>query len=142
MITPVSKENEREWAALNVALWPDCDIEEVLQERAAGKRPNEFLYYAGDEAVAFVSLSLRHDYVEGTESSPVGYLEGIYVKPGFRKCNIAKALVAFAKDWSVKNGCSALASDCEWDNEASRLFHNRVGFTEVNRIICFAMDLK
>jgi len=140
-IIPVSKNNEQAWAALCVALWPDHSIDEVLQARAGGTLPNEFLYYIADEAVAFLSLSLRYDYVEGTDTSPVGYLEGIYVKPGFQRKGIAKALVAFAKQWAKDNGCSELASDCELDNEASRLFHNQIGFAEANRIICFTMDL-
>ncbi|MCL2396791.1 MAG: GNAT family N-acetyltransferase [Defluviitaleaceae bacterium] len=141
MIVPVSKVNERKWAQLCVDLWPDNSVEAMLYERANGMLPNEFLYYAEDEAVAFVSLSLRHDYVEGTETSPVGYLEGIYVKPDFRRRGIAGELVLFAQQWSTSRGCSEFASDCELDNEESRLFHGRLGFKEANRIICFTMEL-
>lgn len=88
-----------------------------------------------------MSLSLRHDYVEGAESSPVGYLEGIYVRPGHRKKGIAKELVQFAKEWAKNRGCTELASDCEIGNEASRAFHAKMGFAEANRIICFNMRL-
>jgi aminoglycoside 6'-N-acetyltransferase I len=80
--------------------------------------------------------------VEGTSSSPVGYLEAIYVKPEFRNQGIAKKLVDFAKNWSIERGCSELASDCELDNEISRKFHNKIGFEEANTIVCFTMDLK
>jgi len=142
MIVPVTTENENEWAALCVALWPDNTPEDMLEERANDELPNEYLYYEKNEAVAFISLSLRNDYVEGTESSPVGYLEGIYVKPQYRGCGVALKLVEFAKEWSLKHGCSELASDCELENEDSRLFHGKVGFTEANRIICFTMNLK
>ena len=96
---------------------------------------------AGGVAVAFMSLSLRHDYVEGTDSSPVGYLEGIYVKPDFRKSGIAAEMVEFAKEWVVSKGCTELASDCELDNEDSRLFHSKIGFEEANRIVCFVMKI-
>jgi aminoglycoside 6'-N-acetyltransferase I len=51
-------------------------------------------------------------------------------------------LVEFAKEWSISHGCSELASDCELDNEYSRLFHSQIGFEEANRIICFTMNLK
>jgi len=142
MILPVSHENQHEWAILNHELWPDSTIIDALIDREAGKLPNEFLYYVGDKAVAFISLSIRHDYVEGMESSPVGYLEGIYVKHGYRKQGIASKLVSFAKEWFVSQGCIQLASDCELDNENSRLFHKKVGFEETNRIICFIMDIK
>jgi len=142
VIVPVTIENEKDWAELCVALWSDNTMEAMLVERESGELPNEYLYFVEIEAVAFMSLSLRHDYVEGTDSSPVGYLEGIYVKPDFRGRGIASALVDFAKEWAISQGCSELASDCELDNEDSRLFHNNIGFEEANRIICFTMDLK
>ena len=141
MIKPVSDENKEEWAQLAAALWPGLCASEALQELADGKHRNEFLYYADGQPAAFMSLSLRHDYVEGAESSPVGYLEGIYVRPGHRRKGIAKELVQFAKQWARSRGCAELASDCEIGNEASRAFHERTGFAEANRIICFTMGL-
>ena len=36
-------------------------------------------------AVGFAQCGLRRDYVEGTDSSPVGYLEGIFIKEEYRK---------------------------------------------------------
>jgi len=141
MIVPVSIKNEKEWAEMCIALWSDNTTADMLKERKNGKLPNEYLYMADGEAIAFVSLSLRHDYVEGTVSSPVGYLEGIYVKPNFRGRGIAAELVEFAKKWAISQGCSELASDCELDNENSRLFHSKIGFEEANKIICFTMAL-
>ena len=138
---PVSIKNENEWAELCIALWSDNTTTNMLEERKNGELPNEYLYMVDGEAVAFLSLSLRHDYVEGTDSSPVGYLEGIYVKPNYRGRGIAGELVEFAKEWAISQGCSELASDFELDNENSRLFHRKIGFDEVNKIICFTMDL-
>ena len=141
MIVPVSKENEQEWAALCVALWPEVDTEERIRDRMDIPLEYEFLYYVNDEAIAFLSLSLRHDYVEGMTSSPIGYVEGIYVKPNSRGKGIAKELIEFAKKWTLEKGCKQLASDVELDNEGSRMFHNQVGFKELGRMICFMMDL-
>ena len=142
MIVPVTTENEKDWAALCVALWPDDNtVEDMLEERNAGELPHEYLYIADDKPVAFISLSLRHDYVEGTDSSPVGYIEGIYVKPECRNKGIAAKLVSFAKEWAISQGCTELASDCELENTASQLFHNNIGFVEAGKIICFTMDL-
>ena len=141
MIVPVSAENERDWAALCAALWPDHCAESWVQRRAEGEHPFEYLCCCGQEAVAFISLSLRRDHVEGTHSSPVGYVEGIYVKPGHRGRGIAKELVDHAKGWARQRGCTELASDCEIGNAGSRAFHNGVGFREANTIVCFAMKL-
>ena len=67
MIVPVTIENENEWAELCVALWSENTTDDMLEERKNGELPNEYLYTADGEAVAFISLSLRHDYVEGTD---------------------------------------------------------------------------
>jgi len=141
MIVQVSNENEKIWAELCAALWPYHDAEFFIGERSGGGYKNEFLYVINNEAAAFVSLSARHDYVEGADSSPVGYIEGIYVKPEFREHGVARRLVEFAKAWSVENGCSELASDCLIDNDDSRKFHNSVGFEEANVCVHFMMKL-
>jgi len=141
MITAVTDKDERDWAEMCAALWKENTAEQMLAERANGTLPNEFLYYADGTPAAFISLSLRHDYVEGTESSPVGYLEAIYVKPAFRGQGIARQLVEFGKSWAKGRGCSEFASDCELHNQASRQFHQKIGFTEANQIICFTMKI-
>ena len=141
LIVKVTKENQNIWAELCVSLWPNHTAESFIQERNNNNYQNEFLFMVKDEAAAFISLSLRNDYVEGTKTSPVGYLEGIYVKPKFRNQGIAKELVEYAKKWFAKKGCSELASDCLIENEVSRKFHNRIGFKEVNTIVCFTMKI-
>jgi len=141
MIISVTKENENAWAELCVALWPDLTVDSVLRMNHEGMFKDEFLFFEDDEPVGFISLSLRNDYVEGTDSSPVGYIEGVYVKPGFRRRGIAEKLVEHAKEWSEKCGCTELASDCRLDNTTSQAFHTGVGFAETNRIVCYTMQL-
>ena len=80
---------------------------------------------------------MRHDYVEGTSSSPVGYLEGIYVLPDHRHEGVARQLLKECERWAKSKGCSEFASDCELTNTESLQFHLNVGFEEANRIICF-----
>jgi len=141
MIIPVTSEHETVWAEMCVALWPDDSLDEWIQDGRDDGFENQFLYMIDAAAAAFISLSLRHDYVEGTSTNPVGYLEAIYVKPEFQNRGIARKLVNFAKQWAVKHGCQELASDCELDNDVSRKFHNKVGFEEANTIVCFTMEL-
>ena len=100
-----------------------------------------FLAYEENMPVGFAQCQLRHDYVEGTETSPVGYLEGIYVKEASRKHGFAGRLMRSCEDWARSMGCVEFASDCEVDNEESLAFHLKLGFKEANRIICFSKYL-
>ena len=129
------------WGDMCEALYPDVTSEEMLQDYAKGRFPDEYCYFIDSELVGFISLSKRFDYVEGTDSSPVGYVEGIYVKGEYRNKGIARALIEFAKTWSKERGCMQIASDCELWNVDSLAFHTSVGFKEANRVICFTMDL-
>jgi len=79
--------------------------------------------------------------VEGTDSSPVGYLEGIFVEEEFRKKGYAKELLASCERWAKEMGCTEFASDCELENTGSLAFHLRMGFMEANRVICFTKKL-
>ena len=100
-----------------------------------------FLAYAEETAVGFAQCQLRYDYVEGTETSPVGYLEGIYVADGYRKQGFARELLQACEAWAKAKGCREFASDCELDNAKSLQFHLNMGFEEANRIICFTKKL-
>lgn len=125
-------------------VWDNDSIDELTNEFIdIADDPNSvcFIKYIDNKPVAFANASLRYDYVEGTETSPVGYLEGIYVKERFRKQNFAKELVKACENWAEDLGCKEFASDCELGNDISLAFHLAVGFEEANRIICFKKDL-
>src|SRR5688572_19364478 len=73
----------------------------------------------------FVEASLR-PCAEGCTTQPVGYIEGIYVQPTFRRCGTARTLVAAVEQWAAFRGCIEFASDCDTDNEDSVRFHQSV----------------
>lgn len=132
-------------ASLAVQLWPDNDPEELAEEfRTLIMNADAalFIKYAADTPIAFAQCQLRHDYVEGTDSSPVGYLEGIFVSEGYRKKGFASELLSECEKWAKEKGCVQFASDCELDNADSLSFHLAMGFEEANRIICFKKDLR
>ena len=100
-----------------------------------------FLALDNGAPIGFAQCQLRHDYVEGTNSSPVGYLEGIFVTESHRRRGYAKLLLAACQVWAKEKGCREFASDCELVNEESLRFHLKMGFEEANRIICFTKQL-
>lgn len=131
-------------ADLALQLWPDHDTRELQTEFESlltDEGAAVFLACVDETPVGFAQCQLRNDYVEGTSSSPVGYLEGIFVTPAYQKQGIARALLAACENWAKQRGCSEFASDCELDNQDSLRFHLSVGFEEANRIICFTKKL-
>lgn len=131
-------------ARLAVQMWESATVEELAQEFDEYIRLEKgavFLAVADGNAVGFAQCGLRHDYVEGTNSSPAGYLEGIFVSQDYRKKGIARDLLAACMAWAKEQNCSEFASDCELDNDDSLAFHLKAGFEEANRIICFVRKI-
>lgn len=129
---------------LALELWPDNAVDTMYYDLGKIMVAGEsvfFLAYREDVAVGFAQCQLRHDYVEGTSSSPVGYLEGIYVRSEDRHLGFASQLMQSCEEWARSEGCTEFASDCELGNEESLAFHLKLGFKEANRIICFAKQL-
>jgi aminoglycoside 6'-N-acetyltransferase I len=100
-----------------------------------------FLAYSGETAIGVAHVSLRREYVEGTDGGAVGYLEAIFVEPGYRMQGIARYLLGECRKWAIANDCDDFASDCEINNEASYRFHMKTGFEEASRNIHFTMPL-
>lgn len=143
-IKKASVENAEAIAMLAIKMWTDHTFGELKDSfSAAINDPDVAVFILKDEneVVGFAQCGLRHDYVEGTNSSPVGYLEGIFVEGPYRKQGYAKRLLDCCEQWAKEKGCAEFAGDCELDNEISRLFHLGTGFREANRIICFTKKL-
>lgn len=144
IISEATYEDIQDVAELANRMWNDSTIKELksgFKEMIEDENTVIFVASKKEEVVGFAQCQLRYDYVEGTNSSPVGYLEGIFVKEKFRKKGYAKELVKHCEKWSKNMGCSEFASDCELINEDSLKFHISMGFIETNRIICFKKDL-
>jgi len=144
MIKKACAADSRVIAELAVQLFDGSTVPELEAEFAAMAESETdvcFLKYHDSLPVGFAQCSLRTDYVEGTETSPVGYLEGIYVKEAYRHRGFAKELLCACEKWAAEQGCSEFASDCELDNTGSLQFHLAMGFGEANRVICFTKKI-
>ena len=131
-------------AKLAVQMWDEHAVQELADDFCAmisKEKAQFFIKYSNNIPVGFAQCQLRHDYVEGTNTTPVGYLEGIFVNKEFRHKGYAKELLTECENWAREKGCIEFASDCELDNEDSLKFHMKVGFKEANRVICFTKKL-
>ena len=93
------------------------------------------------DAIGFAEVSLRSDYVNGTETSPVAFVEGLYVVPHARRNGVAAALVTAACDWGRRAGCREIASDALLENSTSQVVHRALGFEETERVVYFRRKL-
>lgn len=144
MIRKAEQNDYRIVARLAKELWNNhslADLENEFKKYLFSDNACIYLDYENNTPVAFSQISLRFEYVEGVNSSPVAYLEGIFVKEEYRKQNIAQQLIIQSEKWAKEKGCKELASDCELENEISYRFHLKNEFKEVNKIICFTKQL-
>lgn len=91
---------------------------------------------------ARAELAIRTDYVNGADTSPVAFLEGIYVVPEARRSGIARELVAAAERWALSMGCTELACDARIENTSSHAMHAALGFVETERVVFFKKVLR
>lgn len=131
------------WAALRQALWPDADdaareaVEMLAQEDACAVVAVD----AQGTLLGFAEAALRYDYVNGTEGSPVGFLEAWYVVAPARGQGIGRALLHAVVEWTRAQGCTELASDAALDNVEAHAAHARCGFEETERVVYFRMPV-
>ena len=147
MIVRCSSVEQPGWLELRQALWPHCSAEQHLREMssflAAPKRCVQYVAYTSNgRPVGFAEAALRTEYVNGTNSSPVAFLEGIYVVPESRGRGVGAELVAVVSAWAIGAGCSELASDASPENENSHAFHRALGFEETERVVFFRKVLR
>ena len=130
-------------AGLAAQMWehPVDKLAQKLEQIITGDDGVIYVAMEDGKIIGFAQCQLRYDYVEGTHSSPVGYLEGIFVDSKYRRQGYAEKLLAACEAWAKERGCSEFASDCELLNRESLSFHLHLGFQEVNRIICFKKEL-
>lgn len=100
-------------------MWTESSIDELSQGFAELISREDVLILfklIGGVPIGFAQCQLRHDYVEGTDSSPVGYLEGIFIKEPYRRKGYAKGLLKECEQWAREKRCTEFASDCELEN--------------------------
>ena len=133
-----------DWYRLRSALWDEASREDHQQEMAdiIADGENQLILVAesDDRIMAFLEASIR-PFAEDCESENVGYLEGWYVEPEFRKLGVGRELVRNAEDWAKTHGAVEMASDAEIGNDESIAAHAKLGFEETSRLVHLKKDL-
>ena len=102
-----------------------------------------FCYFLTDEKnriAGLIELSLRN-IVDGCLTSPVAYLEGLYLKKKYRGKGLGKDAIKIVLNWCRKQGLSELATDTELTNLRAQNLYKTVGFEETDRVVEFRIDV-
>lgn len=138
-------EDVPDWLRMHYALWPEgslaeheADIRAMLSSEDKGVT---FICEAEDGRVqGFVEVSIRN-FAEGCSTDRVGYIEGWYVEESARLQGIGRKLFEAAESWAISQGCTEMGSDVMLDNLISQQAHERLGYKEVERIVCYMKPL-
>lgn len=129
---------------MRLALWPEGDADDhragMAQWLSARDAAILVAERGGGGLCGFAEVGTRA-HAEGCDSSPVAYLEGWYVDEDSRRRGVGTALIRAAEAWARARGASEFASDALLDNEVSHRAHRALGFSEVERIVCYRKDL-
>ena len=143
-------EDREALVAMRMLLWPESSPEEqraeldaCLKGGPAGSLPAMILVAqeADGTLIGFLEVGLR-SHADGCDTAqPVGYVEGWFVREGFRRKGIGGELMRAAEDWARRLGCREIASDALVGNLPSQEAHQALGFLEVDRCVHFRKAL-
>jgi aminoglycoside 6'-N-acetyltransferase I len=145
IVRPVEKADWHQWLRMRRLLWPVTSLAEHEAEMSAYfMRGEDFLSWVAEKSdkrlIGFLEASIR-EVAEDWDTQKVGYIEGWYVEPEFRRTGVGRLLVSHAAQWARAQGCKEMGSDCELENEISLKAHLGVGFEETPRSIHFRKRL-
>lgn len=144
-VRPVTEKDFSEWFRLRKQLWDESSDEEHRVEMADifDHAETQLVLVAETDnrrLIGFLEASIR-PFVEDCHSDHVGYLEGWFVEPNYRKSGVGRRLVAAAEDWARAQGCEEMASDAEIGNDLSLNTHLKLGYEETSRLVHLRKDL-
>ena len=133
------------WKRFRSELYDDLNLAHNETEiKRITKDPDlvSYLVFMKNETlpIGLVELSLRN-IVDGCTSSPVAYLDGLYLIEKYRGRGLGREMLTFIKNWAKGQGCTELAVDTELENVRAQRFYLREGFKETFRIVQFRMGL-
>jgi aminoglycoside 6'-N-acetyltransferase I len=138
-VRQVTENDLSEWFRLRRLLWdatPDEDHQsEMLDILDHSDTQLVLVADTGEGRLAgFLEASIR-PFVDDCETDNVGYLEGWFVDPEYRRRGIGRSLVLAAEEWAKSRGATEMASDAEVGNDLSLSAHLHLGYEETSRLV-------
>lgn len=145
IVRPLQEKDLSEWFRLRQMLWDELTEEEhKIEMLDIYEHTDSQLVLVAENAngklIGFLEASIR-PFVEDCHTDQVGYLEGWFVEPGYRRYGVGTDLVRGAERWARKKGCTEMASDAEVGNDLSLQAHLKLGYEETSRLVHLRKDL-
>jgi aminoglycoside 6'-N-acetyltransferase I len=144
-VRKIAEADRGDWARLREALWPGSleahEGETARYFESKATTPLVFVAEWEGQVVGFLEMDYRR-YASGCGGSPVPFIEGWYVEPGVRKQGIGRALMAAAEAHAKSEGYHEIASDTELENDGSVAAHRAIGYSVIERLVCFRKSLR
>lgn len=141
---PIHRYQFPKWKEMREEIYRSLDDEYHNKEMEKIFVSNDwFCYFLTDEKnqiAGLIELSLRN-IVDGCLSSPVAYLEGLYLKKKYRGKGLGKGAIKIILKWCKEKGLSELATDTELTNLRAQNLYKTVGFQEIDRVVEFRIDV-
>ena len=128
-------------------LWPESielhanEIQEFFDNKSIDIVETYVIERDNSKLAGFIELNIRN-FAEGSRSPEVPYVEAWFIDEDCRAKGLGTQLMETAEAWALKKGYSELASDTETFNEYSISLHQKLGFKETDRVVCFLKKLR
>lgn len=145
LVRPLQEKDLGEWLRLRKLLWDAISDDDHRTEMVDIVEHPETQFVAvadtgNGRLGGFLEASIR-PFVEDCHTDHVGYLEGWFVEPKYRRQGLGAGLVGQAELWARSRDCTEMASDCEVGNATSAAAHAKLGYAETARLVHFRKDL-
>lgn len=148
IVRPLTAADRTAWLDMRVALYGEA----APGARAAELAAEVDMMLARDDWAAFAVEApdgtlvgliefFERNYAERCETSPVCYIEGLWVDAAWRRRGLARRLVEAGRDWARSRGRTEMASDVQITNLLSQTVHRRLGFAETERLVTYRLPI-
>ena len=137
-IRKITSRDFPDWIKLRKQLWPEASYDELKDVEHLFKAQTFVCFFAesGKDLVGFMELAIR-PYANGCDTTPVAFMEGIWVDDRFQKRGIGLMFIKTAEDWARSHSLKELASDTRIESTHSIHAHKAWGFEETERVVYF-----
>jgi len=143
-LLPIKENQFPQWKKMRKAVY--SSLEDEFHEREMKQifvSDDWFCYFLegeNNQIAGFVELSSRN-IVDGCLSSPVAYLEGLYLKKEYRGMGLGRETMKTIKTWCKNKNFTELGMDTEITNIGAQKFFTATGFHETYKIVQFRTSI-